>query len=124
MTRSAAWQAINNLTGRRTRPLTVVAADSVEHRKDLMKEHYSKVLNAPDTQAGAPLEPLGITICEEAEFSTDPISEDEVERAVKTMISDAAAGPDHAAEAAASGGRAGAGGAPPWRAGRRRASGL
>ena len=76
------------------RPLTVVAADSVKHRKDLMKEHYSKVLNAPDTQAGAPLEPLVITICEEAEFSTDPISEDEVERAAKIMRSDAAAGPD------------------------------
>ena len=59
-----------------------------------MKEHYSKILNAPDSQADTPLEPLAITICEEAEFSTDPISEDEVKRAVKTMRSDAAAGPD------------------------------
>ena len=41
---SAAWKATNRLTGERARHEAVITANSVEHRKVLLIEHYSRVL--------------------------------------------------------------------------------
>ena len=75
---SAAWNAINRLTGRRSRPLNVIGANSVEHRKALLVTHYSRVLNAPAPDAVL----LPVNDLQPADpnaFSTGPISIDEVE---------------------------------------------
>ena len=129
---SAAWKAINRLTGRRARPEAVIAANSIEHRKALLIEHYSRVLNAPAPLASpSPIE--GLVAADPNDFNTGPISVTEVARALRSMRADTAAGMDgippralklpELASAIATvlnrhcclGGEAGAGAAPPWR---------
>jgi hypothetical protein len=90
---NAAWNAINNLTGRRARPNNVISANSIEHRKSLLVAHYSRILNAP-----APLAALlpvdDLRAADPDSFNTAPISTAEVQRALRSMRAEAAAGTD------------------------------
>lgn len=90
---SVAWRAINQLTGRRSRPNEVVSASSIQHRKHLLAAHYSKVLNAPaPTTALLPIPDF--SPADPSSFNTGPFSFDEVKHALETMSADAAAGVD------------------------------
>lgn len=91
---SAAWRAINALTGRKSKPNTVVAADSIEHRKELMASHYKSVLNAPTPPTTTFEAPPDFIPVNSALFDTGSITEQEVQKALHPMRSDAAAGPD------------------------------
>jgi hypothetical protein len=90
---SAAWKAINRLTGRKARPTAVIGADSKEHRKALLAAHYSRVLNAsPPLVDPPPIE--GFCAADPSAFYTGPIIVDEVIRAVRSMRADATPGVD------------------------------
>ena len=91
---SAAWRAINALTGRKRRPHAIVSANSVEHRKSLLSSHYHRVLNAPTPTSD--LLPINhFTPAHEDEFATGPITIAEVAAASSTMRADAAPGIDN-----------------------------
>ena len=91
---SAAWRAINALTGRKRRPHAIVSANSVEHRKSLLSSHYHRVLNAPTPTSD--LLPINhFTPAQEDEFATGPITIAEVAAASSTMRADAAPGIDN-----------------------------
>ena len=70
---SAAWKAINRLTGRRAHTEAVISANSVEHRKAQLIAHYSRVLNAPAPLA-SPLPIEGLVAADPNAFNTGPIS--------------------------------------------------
>uniref|UniRef100_A0A1I8HIG2 Reverse transcriptase domain-containing protein n=1 Tax=Macrostomum lignano TaxID=282301 RepID=A0A1I8HIG2_9PLAT len=90
---TAAWRAINRLTGRRPRPTTVVGAESIEQRKSLLVDHYRQVLNAPSPTS--PLLPAaGFTPAQHGDFYTGPITAAEATKALKSMRADAASGVD------------------------------
>uniref|UniRef100_A0A1I8JMH7 Reverse transcriptase domain-containing protein n=1 Tax=Macrostomum lignano TaxID=282301 RepID=A0A1I8JMH7_9PLAT len=85
---SAAWRAINQLTGRKPRPNTIVGADSTEHRKALLATHYRELLTAPAPTA--PLLPIpDFAPAQPGAFNTGPHH-----CALRTMRADAAAGVD------------------------------
>ena len=90
---TAAWSAINRLTGRRARPLNIIGANSVEHRKAQLVTHYSRVLNAPVPDV-ALLPVNDLQPADSNAFNTGPISIDEVVRALTPMRADSAAGID------------------------------
>ena len=91
---SAAWRAINSLTGRKCRHQTVVGATSIEHRKFLLASHYCRVLNAPPpTSELLPIDDF--TPAPHNAFVTGPITVEEVTTALRTMRADAAAGVDN-----------------------------
>lgn len=91
---SAAWRAINALTGRKSRPHSIVSANSIEHRKSLLVSHYSQVLNAPPPTA-SPLPIDDFTPALQEDFETGPITVMEVTKTLRTMRADAAPGVDN-----------------------------
>ena len=91
---TAAWRAINTLTGRKRKPHAIVSATSVEHRKSLLASHYHRILNAPAPTADLlPLEDFDPAKVDE--FPSGPITAGEVTAASKSMRSEAAAGVDN-----------------------------
>uniref|UniRef100_A0A1I8FCE3 Protein kinase domain-containing protein n=1 Tax=Macrostomum lignano TaxID=282301 RepID=A0A1I8FCE3_9PLAT len=90
---TAAWRAINRLTGRKQRANAAVGAESIHHRKALLATHYHNVLNAPPPSADLlPIE--NFTPAEPSTFNSGPLTAYEVNRVLKTMRPDAAAGVD------------------------------
>ena len=90
---NAAWRAIDRLTGRKSRPNTVVAANSIKQRKARLAAHYRQVLNAPAPTA--PLLPIhGLDAAPPDIFSTAPITVAETRRALKTTRANSAPGVD------------------------------
>ena len=90
---AAAWRTINRLTGRKAKASTVVAANSISHRKELMAQHYSNILNAPPPQETLP-PPPGLTVPALAAFNCGPITQEEVAKALNATRPDTASGPD------------------------------
>jgi hypothetical protein len=81
------------MTGRRAQPRTVVAANSILHRKQLMADHYHHILNAP-----APLEtlpaPPNLCLPPTLDYNCSEISLAEVVQALRSTRSDGSPGPD------------------------------
>ena len=91
---SAAWRAIDALTGRKRRPHAIVSANSVEHRKSLLASHYHRVLNAPAPTSD--LLPINnFNPMHQDEFATGPITVAEVAAAARTTRAEAAPGVDN-----------------------------
>jgi hypothetical protein len=91
---NAAWRAIDRLTGRKSRPHTVVAAASIKQRKARLAAHYRQVLNAP--APSVPMLPvLDFEAAPSDRFNTDPITIAEVTRALKTTRANTAPGVDN-----------------------------
>ena len=90
----AAWKSINRLTGRKAKPNTVVAANSIEDRKQKMADHYKNVLNAP--APNEPLQPIPNFQPPAGElYNTQPLNEAEIEIALRATRPDTASGPDN-----------------------------
>ena len=90
---NAAWRAIDRLTGRKSRPHTVVAAASIKQRKARLADHYRQVLNAPAPTA-SPLPIHGFEAAPTDSFNTASITEAEVRRALRTTRANSAPGAD------------------------------
>uniref|UniRef100_A0A1I8II55 WD_REPEATS_REGION domain-containing protein n=1 Tax=Macrostomum lignano TaxID=282301 RepID=A0A1I8II55_9PLAT len=74
---TAAWRAINRLTGRKQRANAAVGAESILHRKALLATHYLSVLNAPSPSADLlPIE--NFTLAEPSTFNSGPLTAYEV----------------------------------------------
>jgi sorting nexin-29 len=92
---ATAWRIINRLTGRRVHPKTVIAADSISHRKKLVADHYKDILNAnqmANVLLAPPLPPL--LIPGPNSYNCEEISSFEVCNALKSARADGAPGPD------------------------------
>ena len=90
---NAAWRAIDRLTGRKSRPHTVVAAASINQRKAHLAAHFRKVLNAPAPSVSL-LPVHDFEAAPSDSFNTDTITIEEVKRALRTTRTDTAPGVD------------------------------
>jgi hypothetical protein len=93
----AAWKAINLLTGRKDRPRTVVAAASIEHRKQVVRAHYRRILNAEPPPISTPLIAPNnwCPSSSQQNFNCEAITVVEIALALRGTKADAASGPDN-----------------------------
>jgi hypothetical protein len=86
---------INNITGRKKRPKTVVSAESIENRKQKIAALFQNILNAVcDCDTTVFTIPHNLTQSLASSYDCDPITPFEVRSALQGTRADAAPGPD------------------------------
>jgi hypothetical protein len=92
---SAAWAAINTLTGRKRRSQLNLSGDSPDERKNKARDFFADVLNAAPPQLPDRLQlPPGTPLPDSSCFSTGPVSPSEIVALAKLCPGGKATGPD------------------------------
>ena len=87
-----AWKLINDISGRKKAQSSLLKANSPEERVKLWHTHFSKLLGSPPTISD-PEVPIQTVFCN-LEISEEPFSEDEFDKAKKSLRCGKASGED------------------------------
>ena len=88
----AVWRQIDVLTGRKSRPRSIIASSSIEDRLTQVENYFSNLLNFHSPHVDLP---RPVNIPDAPEVSTEPISLAELQLACRSMPTGKAAGPDN-----------------------------
>ena len=93
---AAAWKSINKFCGRKSTLLSCMKASSIDHVKELLRQHYANVLNRPPPPLSINDDDDVITVTSDLDPSkvTGPISTAELPAALSTPMNSSSSGPD------------------------------